>query len=151
MAVTAKSRATRALRATTSITPGEALGAIRSAAAAVKGGGASMLTSGIANVGAQVHIEREQPNKLWLSIQSGKRLVELSTFTAEAQNADGRTTVRVGGLDSYKTVQSKFLGVVPTGPKAIHGIDLYKRYLTAVQNELLRLDPSAQVTIQGSD
>lgn len=151
MAVTAKSRATRALRATTVLNPDDALATVRTAASGVKGGGTSMLTSGVANIGAQVAVEREEPGKLWLSINSGKRLVELSTFTAEARVSDGRTTVRVGGLDTYKTVQSKLFGIIPTGPKAIHGIDLYKRYLSAVQAELMRLDPTATVTIQGDE
>jgi len=147
MSVMAKSRATLAIRGTTNLDPAAVLGLIKSSTDAVKGGGSSLLTSGISNLGAKVHLERESETKLWLSINSGKRLLELCTFTAEVTEDSGRTRLRVGGLDSYKTSQSKFFVVVPAGPKAIHGLDIYKRYLDAVASAIRSSDPQASLTV----
>jgi hypothetical protein len=149
MAITAKSRAQVALHATTTLDPETALGIVKQAAGNVKGGGKSLLTSGIANLGAGIHVEAENPDQLALSITSGKRLVELCTFSAAVSTSDGRTTLRVGGLESYKTAQPRVAGFIPSGPKSILGYDPYRRYLDAINRELLAKDPSAQSTIAG--
>jgi hypothetical protein len=145
MALTAKSRAQVALNATTTLEPAAVLAVVKQATSGVKGGGLSLLTSGIANVGAQVHVEREEPERLALSITSGKRIVELCTFSAQVSANGGRTRLRVGGLESYKTSQSAF----PPGPKSIMGYDLYRRFLDAVAAGLRASDGSAEVTIAG--
>jgi hypothetical protein len=104
-----------------------------------------LLTSGIANVGAKVHVESEQPDRLSLSITSGKRIVELCTFSAQVSASGDGTRLRVGGLERYKTSQSAF----PPGPKAIMGYDLYRRFLDAVAEGLRASDGRAQITIAG--
>ena len=147
MAVTAKARAHHALRATTNLTPAEALEVVRESTGSVKGGGASLLTSGIQNVGAMVQVERENESRLGLSVTSGRRLVELCTFPAWAETKDGRTSLTVGGLETYKTTQATVLGFIPAGPKAIAGIDIYKRFLNAVSAGLKSRDPGASVQI----
>lgn len=55
--------------------------------------------------------------------------------------------MRVGGLDTYKTTQSKFFYLIPVGPKMIHGIDPYKRFLDVVAMQLTAADPGASVSI----
>lgn len=97
---------------------------------------------GLAHVGATVHVEAEGPNSLGLSISSGKRLVELCRFDAHAETVDGRTQLRVGGLTSYKTAQSRLLGFIPFGPTVIHGFDPYRRLLSAIEASLRRRDPA---------
>lgn len=147
MAITAKTRSQLALRATTKISAKDALDLVRAGAGEVRGGGASLLTSGVQNLGAQVHIEVESGNRLGLSITSGKRLVELCTFSADAvENGEGVTTLRVGGLETYRTTQPTYL-FIPVGPKAIAGYDPYKRFLNHIANALAVADPRATVSV----
>ena len=148
-ALTAKSRAQLRLEAITTLPPTSALGAVKEATKAVKGGGTSLLTSGLQNLGAQVHVEREGPERLDLSINSGKRIVELCTFSARVSGPreDGKVLVHVGGLATYKTSQSRLFGLIPTGPKSIAGMAPYKQFLDAVGQRIRSEDPSAEVTI----
>lgn len=147
-AITAKSRAQLRLEAVTKLAPDEALRIVKAAAGTVKGGGVSLLTSGVQNLGAQVHVETEASDRLGLSINSGKRIIELCTFSATAvTSADGRTTLRVGGLETYKTSQEKFLALIPMGPKSIAGIAPYKAFLDAVKRAVLTEDTDAEITV----
>jgi hypothetical protein len=142
-----QSRAQFKLTATITAEPAKVLATIKEAAGAVKGGGVSLLTTGVANVGATVHVERETADGLSLSITSGKRLVELCTFSAKVSVNGSSCTVQVGGLDRYKTSQSRIFGFIPSGPKMILGYDPYKRFLSEVENRLRALDPTVNVTV----
>lgn len=148
MAITAKGRAQLALHARTKLTVKEMLDLVRAATGAVRGGGTSLLTSGVQNIGAQVHVEAETNNRLALSITSGKRLIELCTFSAEAvQDGDGVTNLRVGGLETYRTTQPTYM-FIPVGPKSIAGYDPYKRLLNHIANVLAKADPQATVSVE---
>jgi hypothetical protein len=149
--MSAKTRARLALQLTTSLDPDAALAAVKTAAAKVKGGGTSLLTSGLQNIGAQVNIEREKPGRLTLSITSGKRLVELCTFSAVATAKDGATSLRVGGLETYRTNQPRLLYLIPVGPKSIAGMAPYKRFLEEVTAALARADPTSTGSISSPD
>lgn len=147
-AITAKSRARLRLDATTKLPPAEVLRILKATATDVKGGGLSLLTSGVQNLGARVNIETEEAGRLGISITSGKRIVELCTFSATAVvNAAGQTVVRIGGLETYKTSQEKFLAIVPMGPKSIAGIAPYKALLEAVRRAILAEDADAVITV----
>ena len=148
--LSSKARARVRLAATTVLPPSDALNAVHQAAGSVKGGGASLLTSGLQNIGAQVNVERKSPDRLALSITSGKRLFELCTFSAQVAGpgSDGKTRLRVGGLETYKTNQTRLYMVIPIGPKEIAGYDPYMRFLNAVASVLNERDPSAQVSIE---
>jgi len=150
MALTAKSRARLRLVAATVLSPSDALDAVRQAAGVVKGGGVSLLTTGLTNIGAQVNIEREAPDRLALSITSGKRVFELCTFSARVagSSSDGKTRLQVGGLETYKTHQMRLYLIIPVGPKRIVGYDPYKRFLDAVAAALSQRDSSAQISIE---
>jgi hypothetical protein len=148
MAVTAKARARTALLAGTNLSLGDALDVVKAATNLAKGGGTSLMTSGVVNVGAQIHIEEEHPDRLELSITSGKRVVELCTFAAIAVQEEGWTSLTVGGLQSYKTSQSRLFGFIPMGPASITGFSLYKRFLNAVSTQLQTADPEASISIQ---
>jgi hypothetical protein len=143
-AVTAKGRSKLRLQVTTSLAPAAALDAVRAATGAGKGGGVSLLTTGIVNLSAGVHVETESPTRLGLSITSGKRLVELCTFSAEVTQSGEATSLRVGGLETYKTLQTKTYGV-PVGPKRIMGYDPYRRFLEEAAAKVLDGDPGAAV------
>jgi hypothetical protein len=148
MAITAKSRSQLALTATSRLAPDQFLRLVTKATEMVRGGGASLLTSGLQNIGAQVQVRQESPNALDLSIVSLKRMFELSSFTAEATRLpDGRTRCQLGGLDTYRTSQPVIFGFIPFGPKAIAGYDLYKRFLTTVAELLETEDPGVAITI----
>lgn len=143
-------RAQLHLTATTYMPAGRVLEHVMIAAARVKGGGASLLTTGLQNAGAQVNIEGQASDRLALSITSGRRLVELCTFSARVTvDPTGATTLRVGGLDTYKTSQSTVLGFIPVGPKMIAGYAPYKRFLDEVRAELAAADPAARAALVG--
>ncbi len=148
MGVTAKARAGTALTGTTAMPPAEVFNLLRSMAGSVKGGGASLLTTGITNLGAMVNVVRTTESTMVFSLTSGKRLVELCTFSATASvGLDGRTRLRIGGLETFKTQQSKFLFVIPAGPKQIYGMAPYKRFLAATAAEIQARDGSAAITV----
>jgi hypothetical protein len=82
-------------------------------------------------------------------LTSGKRLVQLCTFSAAATtNDDGRTAIRIGGLETYGTQQQKLLFFIPAGPKMILGMDPYKRFLSVATAALQAADPTADLTVQ---
>lgn len=144
-AVTARGRSKLRLQVTTSLAPSAALDAVRAATGTGKGGGISLLTTGIVNLSAGVHVETESATRLGLSITSGKRLVELCTFSAEVTRSGVATSLRVGGLETYKTLQTKVYGLVPAGPKRIMGYDPYRRFLEEAAARVLDADPGAAV------
>lgn len=147
MGMTAKQRATTALRGQTALSPDEVMEIVRSTTNAVKGGGGSLLTTGITNLGARVNIVKDHASSMTLSLTSGKQLVELCTFDAQANRMGDRTGVVIGGLDTYKTQQSKLLYFIPAGPKKIYGMAPYKKFLAAIADELRRRDASASIEI----
>ena len=148
MAITAKARSRTALVGSSALSAEEIADLLRSTSQKVKGGGASLLTTGIANLGATVNIVRDAGTSLTMSLTSGKQLVELCTFSAElSAGTDGRTNVRVGGLETYKTSQSKFLMLIPTGPKQIYGMAPYKKFLAALSVTIKAKDPSASLVV----
>jgi hypothetical protein len=145
--MSAQTRAQLHLIATTMVNADDTLEQVKLAAGQVKGGGASLLTTGIQNIGAQVNVERETAGRLVLSITSGRRLVELCTFSAVAGADGGVTRLKVGGLETYKTTQSTVIGFIPAGPKMIAGYAPYKRFLEQVAVALRAADPAVQVAI----
>lgn len=149
MGLTAKARASVSAWGTTALPPQKTLAVIREAAAAVKGGGKSLLTTGMMNLGAQVNLVGQSPTLLTFSLTSGKQLIELCTFSAEASpNGAGRTAIRIGGLETYKTQQRKAYLFIPVGPKQILGMDPYKRFLNVAVDALRAADPTADLVIQ---
>jgi hypothetical protein len=149
MGITAENRASLHLEGATSIDKATLMDLLEATASTVKGGGASLLTSGLYNIGAHINIAGRTEDSFEFAINSGKDLVELCTFGAKINTDDsGKTFIRVGGLDTYTTSQSKMLGFIPAGPKMIHGMDPYKRYLNAVLEELQGRDAEAQLVIK---
>ncbi len=123
MAIIAKTRAQLALHATTRLHQKKTLDLVRVAVGAVRGGGTSLLTSGLQNIGAQVHVERASDSALALSITSGKRLIELCTFSAHVTNgSDGMTLLRVGGLEILPHLTTEDVRVHPGRPEVDRGI-----------------------------
>lgn len=148
VAITAKQRSRTALRGDTLLSGPDVLSLVKTASSGVKGGGASLLTTGLRNIGAQVNLESESRTTLHLSLSSGKRLVDLCSFTAAVgSDGAGRTTVRIGGLDAYRTQQQKFLYLIPVGPKQILGMAPYKRFLQLAAELITEADPSARLTV----
>jgi hypothetical protein len=155
MAITHRQRAKTAVWARLAIGPADALDLVRSAASTVKGGGASLLTTGIRNLGAQIVVESASDQELNMCVQSAQGLVDLCRFAVEARRHGERTVLRVGGLSSYGTTGTrlKILGipVAPLSPKGIHGFDPYRRFLDEVAVLLQRADPSAEVVISTAE
>lgn len=148
MGITARQRASVQLLGTTLLSPSDVIGLVKGGTLDVKGGGKSLLTTGVWNIGAHVNVVRSSETSAVLALTSGKKLVELCTFTASAKSVEGAATeVRVGGLETYKTSQQKLWFLIPVGPKMIHGMDPYKKYLNAVADRIRAADPAAVLTI----
>ncbi|MCL2462966.1 MAG: hypothetical protein FWF44_09895 [Defluviitaleaceae bacterium] len=149
MAITAKARATTHLEGTTNLDVQTMMQLLKETSSTVKGGGKSLLTTGLWNIGAHINIVSSNATTIQFTLTSGKDLVELCAFKATmSAKSSGKTFIRVGGLDTYKTTQQKMYGLIPAGPKMIHGMDPYKRFLEAVQQEILTKDSSAQLIIK---
>lgn len=146
--MSAATRASYHLRGTTVLSPQDIKVVIENVAASTRGGGASLLTTGLVNLGAQVQIEQEEPSALRMSLSSGKRLVELCTFDATWGAQGDRIEFKVGGLKRYKTTQQKLWYMIPVGPKQIHGMAPYKRFINGLRDELQKRDPSAQLVVE---
>lgn len=90
------------------------------------------------NLGAQVHVTHESNEGMTFSLTSGKQLIELCTFSAHVAAGEGQTTLQVGGLETYRTSQTKLYMLIPTGPKSIAGFAPYKSFLQEVSDDLAR-------------
>lgn len=141
MAITASSRARTALHASTVLNPAEALEIVKQAAEQVKEHGV------ISKAEVRVRVRAEQPGHLALMIGAKAGKKSMVTFTAEAESVEGGTAVRVGGLETYKTFQTKALGLIPSGPASILGFGLYKKFLREVASRLKSQDPTATVSV----
>lgn len=148
MVLTAKTKVQLRLTATTKLSPSDALDVVRQAANTdKKGSGMNALNFNLLNMDAKVHIARETPDRLALSISSYNRRVELCTFSARVTGSNGTTRLQVGGLETYKTTQQKLFLLIPVGPKSIWGYPHYKQFLEIVAAALRERDASAQVSI----
>ncbi|MDN5996611.1 MAG: hypothetical protein L0I14_08090 [Acidipropionibacterium jensenii] len=150
MGITAKDRASLCLTGTTAMNPDQVMQTLTEAVANIKGiGKASDLAfASLWSIGAHVEIVRRSDTELDLAMNSGKNLIELCTFKARAtSDSSGHTHIVVGGLDTYKTSQEKYMGFIPVGPKLITGMAQYKNFLNGVSKLLTARDNTAQVTI----
>jgi hypothetical protein len=148
MALTAKSRAGTALRASTQLTPVEALAVVKEATKQVKEGGIGMKGGRIAKTDLQVLVKQEHADGLALMMGSDISKRGLATFSATAGTRDGETELQVGGLATYKILQSKLLGLIPFGPSSIVGFSFYKRFLDEVAAQLEAHDPTAAIAVE---
>jgi hypothetical protein len=160
MQVTAKSRAARALVATTALEPTATLTLIKAVADDVAFRNTDWMAwltrlwaminpwdvSGN-SCGDRVNVEEESSHDLGLSITSRNRRLEFCTFSALARDEGGQTSVRVGGLESYKMTRST-LNFIPIGPKSIDGYGLYKRFLDEVAAALMGADAHAEIAVE---
>jgi hypothetical protein len=148
MGITAGARASMRLAGSTTLPIEDVVDVLKGSSERAKGGGASILTSGWANIGAKVKLVQRSGGHLALALMSGKDLVELCSFSADVSGGEhGRTAIRVGGLETYKTTQSKVYGFIPAGPKMILGMAPYKSYLEIVRSTLMSADPTADLVV----
>lgn len=147
MAGTVKARASLMLRGTTMLDPERTLQVLRASAGAMRGGRMPTVTTGIGDLGAQVHVVREAEGLLWMTMTSGRQLATLCTFCAHVWNDAGTTNIRVGGLDHYRTQQPRLFQLVPIGPATIKGMAAYRRLLEHLRAEITIEDPGARLTV----
>jgi hypothetical protein len=148
MGITARRRSTTALRSTTQLPPHEVLGIVKIAAVEVNEGGKPSHAAGIIDAGVRLNVVRESDTGLLMSVTSGRKWVELCTFSAKVNVIDdGRTRVQIGGLETYTTQQRRILIFLPAGPKQIGGMDPYKRFLRSVAGKVRDADPTASVVV----
>jgi hypothetical protein len=148
--ITTKARVQLRLVATTVLSPSDILSVVRQVVGDTKkGGGVNVLNFSVLNMSARVNIAHEFPNRLALSITSLDRRVELCSFSARVTepDANGKTRLQIGGLETYKTTQQRVLMLIPVAPASIWGYPLYKHFLDVVAAALSQRDPSASVSI----
>jgi hypothetical protein len=147
MAITAKARSLTALTATVALNPAEALEIVKQAAEQVKEPGFGRADGKFIKTEVRVRIQEEHPDWLALMIGSERTTKPATTFSAVAEAADGGTSLRVGGLEKYRIFQTKFLGLIPSGPASITHFHLYRRFLKEVASRLEAGDPAAVVSV----
>lgn len=150
MGITAKNRASLCLTGTTAMTPDQVMQTLTDAVASVRGVGkiTDHAFASLWTIGAHVEIARRSNTEIELVMNSGKNLIEICTFRARATpDGSGRTRVVIGGLDSYKTTQEKYIGLIPVGPKLITGMAQYKHFLDSLSKLFAQRDNSVQLMI----
>jgi hypothetical protein len=63
------------------------------------------------------------------------------------QLADDRITQLTAAVARAQTTQTKFLTIIPLGPKMIIGVRYLKDFLARLGNELAAIDPNAEVRL----
>lgn len=147
-ALGSKHRAGIGLRAQTVLPADEVAALVRDLCVEVKGGGKSLLTTGVWNVGANLVVQGSG-RSFMVSIQSGGILKgnELCRFPVKVHERATGSEVVIGGLAKYRTHQLKVFYVAPISPKRIEGFDPYRRFLDVVAAELLARDATSAATI----
>lgn len=148
MAMTTASRVATALHGTTDLSVEHALSIVKDVAEQTSGTGYGRKAGKWVKSEVRPRVTEDHGHWLKLEIGSGwEGSTPWTTFTATAEAHDGRTALRVGGLEKYRTYQTKWLGLIPTGPAMIFHYSLYKRYLQAVSAQLAATDPLASISI----
>lgn len=148
MALTTAARVQTALNGTTSLSVTGALAIVKAVAEEVKETGHGRKDGKWVKSEVRPRITEDHGHWLRIDIGSGWENARTWTeFTAIAEPRDGRTALRVGGLEKYRILQSKFLGLIPTSPATIFHFGLYKRYLQAISAQLAASDPEAVITV----
>jgi len=144
MAVTAKARAEVALIAETTLPLADVRGLVKAATARVEERGISIKGE---RGSVRVEVVTEDVENLGLAVITGENPNPFATFRASTHSTEGKTHLRLGGLESYKTFQTKIFGLIPSGPAMVFGYGVYKRFLTAVAAALEAEDPAVEITI----
>jgi hypothetical protein len=148
MAVTTAARVQTALHATTDLSVDDAVAIVKKVAEEVMETGRGRKEGKWVKSEVRPRVTEDHGTWVRMEIGSGWETSSAWTvFTAVAEPVDGRTALRIGGLEKYRIFQSKFLGLIPSGPATIFHFGLYKRYLQAVSTQLRASDPGAVVTI----
>ena len=103
------------------------------------------------NSPGKARFEGSASDRLDFSVQApGPLKRELMAFrmrVAPGQHA-GTQEVRVS-IASFKTMQSKFLGLVPMGPKKLLGFAAYRSFMDGLASGVQSKDPLAAVSVPG--
>jgi hypothetical protein len=97
---------------------------------------------------SSVRLEKTQPGLLVFSVRGPGGLVEQLEFTLEAV-ADSATTRLRSTITHYKQSQSKFAGIIPTGPKKMLGLPGYRRWIENFSAALRAADPGTRIDVNG--
>lgn len=147
MAITAKARSLTALNATTALKPADTLAIVKQAAEQVKDTGFGRADGKFVKSEVRPRVMEEHADWLRLMIGSGLAESPWTIFSAVAEPTAEGTKLRVGGLEKYRIFQTKWLGLIPSGPATIFHFGLYKRYLKEIAAQLEAVDPAAVTSI----
>ena len=100
-------------------------------------------------------LERSTPGRLDYSVHNWlKNTVmdrELMTFSLRASVQGSRTTVTTN-ITSFKTTQPRIrilFFLIPTGPKQLLGLTVYRKFIDQIRGLILANDASARAAILG--
>jgi hypothetical protein len=100
------------------------------------------------NSPGKVKFQQAEAESLTFSVQAaGPIKRELMTFalTTKSEGATSKIEVRI---ETYKTMQPKFLGLIPMGPVKLLGIAAYRDFLQRIGAALRRQDTTASVSVR---
>jgi hypothetical protein len=130
------------LKMQTTVSPSDALDAVRSATALRGERGVAKVQGKWQKSNLQVLIDEDTDTYLNLKVAADQSQRGNLTFSANAERTDGgQTTLTVGGLLHYQVMQTKIFGLVPVGPGSIIHYGFYVEFLERVEQEMLALDP----------
>jgi len=136
------------LKVQTTVSPSDALDAVRSATALRGERGVAKVQGKWQKSNLQVLIDQDAGTHLYLKVAADQSQRGNLTFLASAEQLDaGRTTLTVGGLLNYQVMQTKILGLIPVGPGSIIHYGFYVKFLERVRQEMLTLDPDSDGAI----
>src|SRR6266550_614859 len=93
-----------------------------------------------------VRFEGASPGRTNFSIRALGNRLELMTFHVAIQDrASGSSaTTRI---DTYKTSQQKYFGLIPVGPKRMAAYQTYRRFMENLVAAVQAQEPAAQATL----
>jgi hypothetical protein len=145
-----QARASLALTANTTLDPETVIDVVKTVAAAFRGTAADFIVGG--TFAARVNVVKEggDGRSLALTITNGGSTIVQCAFRAQAVPGVASTDLRVGGMASYRTRQTRVFGFIPAGPRQINAMAAYKRFLQQIGAVLTETDPRARISIAQS-
>jgi len=132
------------LKVQSTVSPSEALDAVRSATALRGERGVAKIQDKWQRGSLQVLIDQDAGTYLDLKVAADQSQRGSLTFPATAERINNdQTTLTVGGLLDYQVLQTKLLGLIPVGPGSIIHYGFYMKFLERVRQEMLALDPDS--------
>lgn len=99
---------------------------------------------------SKARLDDAKPGELTFSFRGAvaPERIHLMTFKVKLVETDGKRRL-VSRISHYKTRQSKFLLLIPAGPKRMLALSGYERFMARLGDLASQADPDSTVAIEG--